>query len=246
MPRHSGSTATPTASSERCARAVPIGLDTRVPAATRRQANCYYSSSDAAFADRYHAYSEYDRALAGKIPLDGGWRVYSSGAGIGIGLMFRCFLGLRLEPLRLVIDPAIPKGLDGLRAELELGGMRFEITYRIEAVGCGVLALELNGRDLPFMRRPHPYRSGGAEVSIAALRRDHGRGADSADGPAGVNERGGALSSWAAFCCMPIGPARPRRSLREAILPKNPFRIRKAPWGNPKAHATCRVRIRRC
>ncbi|MET0165574.1 MAG: hypothetical protein ABW318_11295, partial [Vicinamibacterales bacterium] len=148
---------------------VPIALDTHVPAATRRQANCYYSSSDAAFADRYHAYAEYDRALAGEVPLDGGWRVYSSGAGIATALIFRCFLGLRLEPSRLVIDPAIPKRLDGLRAELELGGMRFEITYRIEANGCGVRALELNGRDLPFLRRHHPYRSGGAEVSMAAL-----------------------------------------------------------------------------
>ena len=99
---------------------VPIGLDTRVPAATRRQANCYYSSSDAAFADRYQAYAEYGRALAGEIPLDGGWRIYSSGAGIATALILRCFLGLRLEPSQLVIDPAIPKRLDGLRAELEL------------------------------------------------------------------------------------------------------------------------------
>ena len=108
--------------------------------------------------------------LAGEIPLDGGWRVYSSGAGIATALILRCFLGLRWEPLRLLIDPAIPKALDGLRAELEWGGMRFEITYRIAAKGCGVHALQLNGRDLPFTRRPHPYRSGGAEVSMAALR----------------------------------------------------------------------------
>ena len=149
--------------------AVPIGLDARVPAATRRQANCYYSSSDAAFADRYQAYAEYDRALAGEIPLDGGWRVYSSGAGIATALILRCFLGLRLEPSHLVIDPAIPKGLDGLRAELELGDMRFEITYRIAVHGCSVIALELNGRVLPFNRKLNPYRSGGAEVSMAAL-----------------------------------------------------------------------------
>ena len=69
-----------------------------------------------------------------------------------------------------MIDPAIPKRLDGLRAELELAGIRFEITYRVEAKGCGVLALELNGRDLPFSRVHNPYRTGGAEVSMAALR----------------------------------------------------------------------------
>ena len=175
--------------------AVPIGLDTRVPAATRRQANCYYSSSDAAFADRYHAYAEYDRALAGEVPLDGGWRVYSSGAGIATALIFRCFLGLRWEPSRLVIDPAIPKRLDGLRAELELGGMRFEITYRIEANGCGVRALELNGRDLPFTAQaPSLPQRWGRSVD-GGLAREHYGAADSADGLAGVSERGGAPSS---------------------------------------------------
>ncbi len=148
---------------------IPIGLDTRVLAATRRQANCYYSSSDAAFADRYNAYAKYGRALAGEIPLDGGWRIYSSGAGIATALILRCFLGLRSEPSQLVIDPAIPKRLDGLRAELELGGMRFEIAYRIAVHGCGVVALELNDRDLPFNRKLNPYRIGGAELSLGAL-----------------------------------------------------------------------------
>ncbi|MFH0814105.1 MAG: hypothetical protein V2A69_14895, partial [Pseudomonadota bacterium] len=64
----------------------PIGIHTLVPAATLRQANCYYSSSDAAFADRYQAFAEYDRVKKGEVPLDGGWRVYSSGAGIGVRL----------------------------------------------------------------------------------------------------------------------------------------------------------------
>ncbi|MBL8528689.1 MAG: hypothetical protein JNL68_13465, partial [Burkholderiales bacterium] len=149
---------------------VPIFLDTRVPQATRRQANCYYSSSDAGFADRYEAYSQYDRVSAGHIQLDGGWRIYSSGAGIATALIFRCFLGLRVERSRLVIDPAIPKDLDGLRAALLLADIRIEITYRIEARGCGVVALEHDGRELSFARLDNPYRIGGAEVSLTALR----------------------------------------------------------------------------
>ena len=169
MPRRYGSTAMPMASSRALCQTVPIALDTRVPAATLRQANCYYSSSDAAFADRYNAYAKYGRALAGEIPLDGGWRIVSSGAGIATALILRCFLGLRWEPSRLVIDPAIPRGLDGLRAEVELGGMRFEIAYRIAVHGCGVVTLELNGRDLPFNRKLNPYRIGGAELSLGAL-----------------------------------------------------------------------------
>lgn len=40
---------------EALARTNPIGIRELVPAATRRQANCYYSSSDAAFRDRCRA-----------------------------------------------------------------------------------------------------------------------------------------------------------------------------------------------
>ena len=39
----------------------PIGIRSIVPSATLRQANCYYSSSDAAFEDRYQASEEYER-----------------------------------------------------------------------------------------------------------------------------------------------------------------------------------------
>jgi 1,2-beta-oligoglucan phosphorylase len=60
----------------------PIGIRSVVPAAALRQANCYYSSSDAAFADRYEAMAHYDRVKTGEVALEGGWRIYSSGAGI--------------------------------------------------------------------------------------------------------------------------------------------------------------------
>ena len=60
----------------------PIAIASVVPRATLRQANCYYSSSDAAFMDRYQASAQYERVTQGTIDLDGGWRVYSSGAGI--------------------------------------------------------------------------------------------------------------------------------------------------------------------
>lgn len=147
----------------------PIGIGSLVPAATLRQANCYYSSSDAAFADRYQAYAEYARALRGEIPLDGGWRIYSSGAGIGMALILRCFLGLCREREVLVVDPVIPTGLDGLRVELELAGHRVEVSYHVGKRGCGPAALILNGADLPFTRRVNPYRTGAAAVPMAAV-----------------------------------------------------------------------------
>jgi cellobiose phosphorylase len=148
----------------------PIGIRSIVPAATLRQANCYYSSSDGAFADRYEAFLEYDRVKRGAVPLDGGWRVYSSGPGIWTRLMLQSFLGLRWERSALMIDPVIPKVLSGLQVEMKLGGISFEVTYHIEGTGCGTKVLRLNGGKLPFKRSENPYRIGAARVPMAALR----------------------------------------------------------------------------
>jgi cellobiose phosphorylase len=157
----------------------PIGIRDRLPPATRRQSNCYYSSSDAAFADRYAAHADYDRALRGEIPLDGGWRIYSSGAGIALGLILRCLLGLRLERGRLVIDPVIPASLDGLQAELNLDAHAIEATYRIRCAGCGPTAVTLNGVALGFERADSPYRTGAAEIPLEVLRAGLTAGANS-------------------------------------------------------------------
>ena len=150
--------------------AIPVGIRDRVPAATLRQANCYYSSSDAAFADRYQASAEYGRVKSGEVALDGGWRIYSSGAGIWIRLFLQGFLGVRRQKSVLIVDPVIPASLDGLRAEMELEGHSLEITYRIRAAGSGPLSLSLNDRDLAFTRGANPYRTGAAEVSMRLVR----------------------------------------------------------------------------
>lgn len=148
-------------------RANPIGLAAHVPTARPRQANCYYSSSDAAFADRYQAQARYAEALRGAVDFEGGWRVYSSGAGIAVGLVMRCLLGLRQEKSWLVVDPVLPSKLDGLVAELELAGRTLRVSYRVGARGCGVVALRLNGVELPFAREANPYRPGAAMVAWA-------------------------------------------------------------------------------
>lgn len=147
----------------------PVDLKQRVPSAAPRQANCYYSSSDAAFADRYQASADYARALAGQVPLEGGWRVYSSGAGIALGLVQRCLLGLRPRADACVVDPVIPPMLDGLRADTTLAGRRVQLHYRVGARGHGPLTITLNGTVLPFTREPNPYRSGGARIAWAAM-----------------------------------------------------------------------------
>jgi len=144
----------------------PIGLSEIVPTASLRPSNCYYSSSDATFADRYQASAEYERVRLGTISLDGGWRVYSSGAGILFGLVVRHLFGLRLEADALLIDPVLPAALDGMRVRVTLLQHKLEIVYRVRGAGCGVTALALDGRPLGFGVEPNPYRRGAARVPL--------------------------------------------------------------------------------
>ena len=147
----------------------PIAVASVVPRATLRQANCYYSSSDAAFVDRYQASEEYARIAQGTIDLDGGWRVYSSGAGISLSLILRRFLGLSREADVLRLDPVIPAALDGLRVKMRLAERPIEIEYRIADPGCGVRQILLNGSPLPFARAVNPHRPGAALAAMPAV-----------------------------------------------------------------------------
>jgi cellobiose phosphorylase len=151
-------------------RVSPIALETVVPAARRRQANCYYSSSDAAVADRYEAAARYADVCAGRVPVEGGWRVYSSGAGIAVRLVQECFLGLRRGRAVLGIDPVVPKALDGLRADTALDGRPVRVVYRVAAAGHGPTGLTLNGDPLPMTRARNPYRTAGVTVPMAIVR----------------------------------------------------------------------------
>jgi 1,2-beta-oligoglucan phosphorylase len=156
----------------------PLGIRSLVSSATLRQANCYYSSSDAAFEDRYQASVEYRRVMQGTIALDGGWRVYSSGAGIALGLIARRFLGISCEAATLHVDPVIPPALDGLRVEMSLLGHRTEVAYRIKGSGCGVHGVTLNGHSLPFTTAANPHRRGGAAIARAAVMQHLAAGAN--------------------------------------------------------------------
>ena len=154
---------------EALARAHPIALRDCVPTASLRQANCYFSSSDAAFADRHEAGRHYTRVQTGAVALDGGWRVYSSGPGIALGLIVGQFLGLRREHDRLLLDPVIAPALDGLRVSLSMGSAELDIEYRLGSQGCGVQQLSLDGLVLPFTRGANPYRLGAAEIAHSDL-----------------------------------------------------------------------------
>jgi cellobiose phosphorylase len=148
----------------------PADLAAVVPNARPRQVNCYTSSSDAAFSDRYQAAARYDEVRTGAIPVEGGWRVYSSGAGIAVRLVREHLLGIRLCAAELVIDPVLPRALDGLRAALEIAGQPVEVEYRVGPRGFGPTAVSLNGSALAFERGDNPYRTGGARVAMSAVR----------------------------------------------------------------------------
>jgi CRISPR-associated protein Csx3 len=147
----------------------PIAIRELVPTAALRQSNCYYSSSDAAFDDRYQAAGQYGRIAEGTVALEGGWRVYSSGAAIALALIRQSFLGLVLEPEMLRVDPVMPGTLDGLRLTTTVLGRPVEVRYRVGARGCGVRRITVNGEALTFKERPGLYRTGPALVPRAAL-----------------------------------------------------------------------------
>ncbi|HEY4139280.1 MAG TPA: cellobiose phosphorylase [Casimicrobiaceae bacterium] len=71
----------------------PISVTERVPNAAPRQRNAYFSSSDAAFPDRYEASRSWSLVSEGTIAVEGGWRIYSSGPGLYVSLLLRHALG---------------------------------------------------------------------------------------------------------------------------------------------------------
>ena len=149
----------------------PIGLRDAVPNARLRQANCYTSSSDAVFADRYDASDRYDAVRSGAVEVEAGWRVYSSGAGIAVRLVRERLFGLRVRHDSLGIDPVLPRSLDGLEVRMTLPhGRSVSLRYRVGERGHGPVAITCNGRSLAIEREPNPYRTGGVVMPLRDLR----------------------------------------------------------------------------
>jgi cellobiose phosphorylase len=96
--------------------------------------------------------------------------VYSSGAGIALGLVIRHLLGLSVEADVLSLDPVMPAALDGLRIATSLLEQPLEVHYHIAGAGCGVTAVSLNGEALALTYAPNPHRRGAALVSKQAFR----------------------------------------------------------------------------
>jgi 1,2-beta-oligoglucan phosphorylase len=95
----------------------PIGVTDELPHASLRQRNAYFSSSDAAFQDRYQANDEWARVKTNTIAVDGGWRVYSSGPGLYANMMIRHAFGLRRQFGKRIVTPGLRKSRKDLTLE---------------------------------------------------------------------------------------------------------------------------------
>jgi cellobiose phosphorylase len=104
--------------------ASPITGTERLAHASPRQRNAYFSSSDAAFRDRYEADAEWPRVKAGTIAVDGGWRIYSSGPGLYTNLLIRHAFGIRRHFGERIAQPLLPRSLGQVTLEMTIDGRR--------------------------------------------------------------------------------------------------------------------------
>jgi cellobiose phosphorylase len=100
----------------------PVAVTGRGAQALPRQRNAYFSSSDAAFRDRYQASEEWECLRAGSIPVEGGWRIYSSGPGIYLNLLICHAFGLRRRWGERLAERRLPTALHGLTLRSDIHG----------------------------------------------------------------------------------------------------------------------------
>ena len=151
--------------------AIPAGYRDIVPCGDIRQSNCYYSSSDVHFRNRYEADELYDEVIRGKMTLRGGWRVYSSGPGIFISLVVTRLLGLRIENEFVILDPVMPRSFDGLSATLDFMGHPTRLVYTIRNGNFSPKAVTINGQPIQFTSEDNKYREGGAMIAIETFKK---------------------------------------------------------------------------
>ena len=95
----------------------PVAVTEVLGQASPRQRNAYFSSSDAAFADRYKASAEWARVGKGEIAVNGGWRIYSSGPGLYTNVLLRLAFGRRRHFGERISAPLLPPRLAGTKIE---------------------------------------------------------------------------------------------------------------------------------
>jgi cellobiose phosphorylase len=82
-----------------------------IPLSPPRQRNTYFTSSDAAFRDRYDASARWADLKTGGVATEGGWRIYSSGPGLFVRLLVEDVLGLKRHLGKRTIEPLLPRSV---------------------------------------------------------------------------------------------------------------------------------------
>jgi cellobiose phosphorylase len=151
--------------------ASPISVTQVVDNAQLRQRNCYFSSSDAMFQDRYEAARDYCKLKTGDIPVAGGWRVYSSGPGIYLNLVIRHLLGIRNYCNYIDFDPVIPPELSGVCCDFVHAGRKLRCEIHRQPGDGVVKRILINGTDasLSGTRILGRYRSTGIRIPKATF-----------------------------------------------------------------------------
>ena len=147
----------------------PILIKNHVNNAGLRQANTYFSSSDAAFLDRYEAKENFNLVKSGQVEVKAGWRLYSSGPGIYIHQMISHVFGIRYTHNRLILDPVLPDKLKGVEVLVRQFNKNIRIKYSYKDHVSGV---KINGKLRPgFVRKlaNNIYRPGGVEIYLTAF-----------------------------------------------------------------------------
>jgi len=147
----------------------PVALAETVPNAARRQSNVYFSSSDADFADRYEAMKRWTELKTGAVAVRGGWRLYSSGPGLFLHKVRCCLLGVRESFDEIIFDPVLPRGLDGLTAEIKLCDRPVTLSFRVLDARHSPEFIQVNGQRVEGRPTANPYRKGGLAISTAHL-----------------------------------------------------------------------------
>lgn len=103
----------------------------------------------------------------GRVSVRGGWRIYSSGPGIYLRTVRSQLLGVRESFSDLVLDPVLPRSLDGLTADLTMLAHRVQLVCRVKNGCFAPTTVIVNGHSLDTSRRDsNRYRRGGVRIPV--------------------------------------------------------------------------------
>jgi len=92
-------------------------------------------------------------------------RLYSSGPGIYIGLVIGKLFGIRRSFGAVVIDPVLPRSLDGAQLDLDWSGRKVRWVFHVDRSADSPASVEVNGARVEGSTRlRNAYRDGGVSI----------------------------------------------------------------------------------